>query len=85
MACGCSKRKGVQNSAPTVQRVDRRISQNQATAERRTGRYRRVSYFVFQDGTDSQVDAEIYGTLAEAQKRLRDLGPGWSVEARYPD
>jgi hypothetical protein len=44
-----------------------------------------VSYYVFAEGADPQVDAEVFGTLAEAQKRLRDLGPGYKVEARRPD
>jgi hypothetical protein len=26
-------------------------------------------------------ETETHGTLASAQKRLRDLGPGWSVRA----
>jgi hypothetical protein len=39
--------------------------------------FRSLRYLVMGPG-----ETENYGTLASAQKRLRDLGPGWSIKAR---
>lgn len=92
MACGCSKRRAQANaakaSAPAAPATAsprrtpvRRVSESQLTAApaRDGGRYRRRMYAVY-----SVTSGEVYATLptlAEAQKVLRDQGPGWAVRS----
>lgn len=84
MACGC-KKEAQQAAGARVART-RRVARNAASVEDKVGWHPRQYYVLPMgeslDGEDGDVDAEKYPTLAEAHKRLRDLGPGWKVETR---
>lgn len=85
MACGCRNKNRRSSDAPVTQqqtqRVDRVIQPQERLAPRQGNYYQRISYFVFPDDvTWEHPTAELYYTLAEAQKRIRDLGPGYLVE-----
>lgn len=90
MACSsCSKRKASQAAnALRANRILYRptpVVQGLAESHALDGpRYRRVRYLVApRDAIASGelADAEAYMTLAEAQKRIRDLGPLYGVKA----
>lgn len=82
MGCGCKK--PAQQAAGARAARPKRVARNSSIA-RQTG-YQPRTYVVLsidesQDEGGETV-AEEYTTLAEAQKRLRDLGPGWKIESR---
>lgn len=89
MACGCSKGRVSQTAnAARASRVMYRpqaLSGGLAPDHAKDGnRYRRVKYLValkvlIEEG--ELAEAESYPTLAEAQKRIRDLGPTYGVKA----
>lgn len=97
MACGCNKSKNsAQSDAQRAARVDRvlyrptPIVEGLANNHAMDGtRYRRVMYYVAPRdalaaaGNDLSMltEAEKLPTLAEAQKRIRDLGPTYGVKA----
>ena len=82
MGCNCGKNKaaaaGVQR--PKTEPVRRVVTRNPSDPPMPTANaprpFRRLRYLVTGPG-----ETENYGTLASAQKRLRDLGAGWSVAA----
>lgn len=83
MGCGCKK--AAQQAAGARAARPKAVSRS-GGASRRSG-YQPRTYFVLPVDADSYEDADVVGeeypTLAEAHKRIRDLGPGWFVEARY--
>lgn len=83
MACGCKKvpqqQAGARASKP------KRVARNAAAPPQTVGFHPRSYYVLRIDETldeDGMTSAEVLPTLAEAHKRLRDLGPGWKVESR---
>lgn len=89
MACGCSKKKTSQtvNQARTARVLYRPtpIAEGLAPTHALEGtRFRSVRYLVApkEDLAAGNLEsAEVYNVLAEAQKRIRDLGPGYGVKA----
>jgi hypothetical protein len=88
MGCSCKDKKkngAATSSAPAasvpreVRRIRRQVNQDTLSAPV-TGRYARQTYYVFADGTEPS-SGKPFPTLAEAQKRQRDLGAGWRIEA----
>jgi hypothetical protein len=84
MACGCKKVPQQQAGARAAR--PQRVARNAAPlAEGKVGYHPRRYYVMRVDESfdeDGNTQAEVLPTLAEAHKRLRDLGPGWKVEAR---
>lgn len=96
MACGCSKNKvsAAANAARTHTTLFRpvAIAESLAPTHAKTGnRYQPTTYLVAPreellalstgDLALDEIHAEKLTTLAEAQKRIRDLGPGYGVKA----
>lgn len=92
MACGCSKKgNSVAANAQRAARVDRVVYRPVPVVEglardhaMEGTRYRRVMYYVAPRDqlAEGQLEsAEKLPTLAEAQNRLRDLGPAYGVKA----
>lgn len=96
MACGCNKNKNsAQSDAQRAARVNRVLYQptpiqGLASNHAMNGTsYRRVVYFVAPreelaiagESLELLGAAERFMTLAEAQKRIRDLGPSYGVKA----
>lgn len=89
MACGCSKNKA--SAQANEQRANRVLYRPTAVVEglpsshAKTGnRYSPTTYLVAprEDLAAGNIEsAERYNTLAEAQKRIRDLGPLYGVKA----
>lgn len=83
MACGCKKVPQQQAGARAAK--PKRVARNAAVVEPKVGYHPRRYYVMRIDESfdeDGDTQAEILPTLAEAHKRLRDLGPGWKVESR---
>jgi hypothetical protein len=82
MPCGCKK--GPQQAAGARSARPRKLSRV-STSTSRTG-YNPKTYVVIpiddSGDEDGEVVGERYPTLAEAQKRIRDLGAGWTIDVR---
>jgi len=83
MACGCKKAPQQQAGARAAK--PKRVARNAPLAAGKVGYQPRRYYVMRIDESldeDGVTSAEVLPTLAEAHKRLRDLGPGWKVESR---
>jgi len=82
MGCNCGKNKAAAGgpqrakTEPVHRVVTRKPTDPQMPTVDAPRPFRRLRYIVTGPG-----ETENYGTLASAQKRLRDLGAGWSVAA----
>jgi hypothetical protein len=94
MACGCSKKSvSAQANESRANRVSYRptpVVEGLASSHALSGsRYSRVMYYVAPrdaiaaagDDLSLLSEAEKLPTLAEAQKRIRDLGPTYGIKA----